>query len=87
MKGEYIMRAILTNLSAGVSEFKKHPIRAMRKAEGECLAILHRNQPVFYCVPAKMYEAMIDALDDMGLAEIVRKRQGEKGIEVNINDL
>ena len=34
-----------------------------------------------------MYEAMIDALEDLNLAEIVRERANEEEIEVNIDDL
>ncbi|MCP0948296.1 type II toxin-antitoxin system Phd/YefM family antitoxin [Klebsiella pneumoniae] len=30
---------------------------------GYPVAIIDRNRPVFYCVPAALYEQMLDALD------------------------
>ncbi|MEG9302549.1 type II toxin-antitoxin system Phd/YefM family antitoxin [Klebsiella pneumoniae] len=31
---------------------------------GYPVAIIDRNRPVFYCVPAALYEQMLDALDE-----------------------
>jgi len=78
---------VLSNLTASITELKKHPMATVKSAEGEPLAILNRNEPVFYCIPAKMYEAMIDVLEDIRLAKIVKERAHEQEIEVNINDL
>ncbi|MBY0500921.1 MAG: type II toxin-antitoxin system Phd/YefM family antitoxin [Alphaproteobacteria bacterium] len=80
-------RLILSNLTASITELKKHPMATVNSAEGEVLAILNRNEPVFYCVPTKIYEAMMDVLEDIQLAQIVRERMNEEEIEVNINDL
>jgi antitoxin StbD len=78
---------ILSNLTASITELKKHPMATVNSAEGEPLAILNRNEPVFYCVPTKMYEAIMDVLEDVQLAETVRERANEEEIEVDINDL
>ena len=78
---------ILSNLSAGISELKKNPMAVIAQAEGAPIAILNRNQPVFYAVPADIYEALLDRLDDLDLIEIVKKRQGQAEIEVSLNDL
>ena len=74
-------------MTASITELKKHPMATIRSAEGEPLAILNRNEPIFYCIPAKMYEAMMDVLEDVQLAEFVRERSNEQAIKVNINDL
>ncbi len=78
---------ILADVSAGISELKKNPMAVMKEANGETVAILNRNQPVFYAVPAHVYEAMIDALEDLELAAIVEERKNDQRVRVNIDDL
>ena len=44
---------ILADTTASVSELKKNPmLRTVAADEGFPVAILNRNEPVFYCVPA-----------------------------------
>ncbi len=45
--------------------------------DGYPVAILNRNQPVFYCVPAELYERMLDALDDQVLVKLVTERSNQ----------
>lgn len=78
---------ILSNMTASITELKKHPMATVNSTHGEPLAILNRNEPVFYCVPAKTYQAMMDILEDIELAKIVRERINEEEIEVDINAL
>ncbi len=62
---------ILSDTSASVSELKKNPMATVNAGEGYPVAILNRNQPAFYCVPAELYERMFDALDDQELVKLV----------------
>ena len=78
---------ILSNFAASISDLKKHPMATVESACGESVAILNRNQPVFYCVPACVYEAMLEALDDIEISKIILARANEKEIEVDIDDL
>ncbi len=78
---------ILSNMVASISELKKQPMATVNNAHGMPLAILNRNEPVFYCISAKTYGAIMEALEDANLAEMVRARTGEKEIEVDISDL
>jgi antitoxin StbD len=78
---------ILADATISVSELKKNPMAAVASAEGFPIAVLNRNQPAFYCVPAKAYEALMDKLEDMELAEIVRQRMDEDSVKVLIDDL
>lgn len=55
---------ILSETTASVSELKKNPMVTVNAGLGYPVAILNRNQPAFYCVPAELYEQMLDALDD-----------------------
>jgi antitoxin StbD len=57
------------------------------QGDGAPVAILNRNQPVFYAVPAEVYEALMDKLEDLELLEIVRSRLAEPEIEVDLDDL
>lgn len=78
---------ILSNMTASITELKKHPMAVMNSTHGEPLAILSHNQPVFYYIPAKTYEKMTDLMEDIDFAQMIEKRAGEKEIEVNIHDL
>ncbi|MBS0185593.1 MAG: type II toxin-antitoxin system Phd/YefM family antitoxin [Proteobacteria bacterium] len=78
---------IYANLTASVSELKKNPMGTVTNSYGEPLAILNRNEPVFYCIPAKTYEYIIEALEDLELKDIIKARSNEKEISVSLNDL
>ena len=78
---------ILADVSAGISELKKNPMSVVEQGEGMPVAILNRNEPVFYAVPAKAYEELIDKLEDIELAQLVKERLGQPTIKVNVNDL
>jgi antitoxin StbD len=78
---------ILADISAGISELKKNPMAIIEQGEGAPIAILNRNEPVFYAVPAAAYEALMDKLEDIELAKIVNERLDQKEIEVSLNEL
>lgn len=65
---------ILCDTTASVSELKKNPMATVRAGNGLPVAILNRNQPVFYCVPAELFEKMLDAFDNQELIKLVTER-------------
>ena len=83
------MQPILASYSASISELKKNPTALLNKADGETLAILNHNLPTAYLVPADVYEQLMDKLEDYELGKIVKERQAEKAlaIEVSLDDL
>lgn len=81
------IRPILADNSTSISELKKNPMAVVDQADGFPVAVLNRNQPAFYCVPADAYEAMMDKLEDIELATLVKERESQPEIEVSINDL
>ncbi len=81
------VRPILADNATSISELKKNPMAVIEQAEGFPVAVLNRNQPAFYCVPADAYELMMDKLEDMELAQIVESRKNQPEIEVSIDDL
>ena len=78
---------ILADAAISISELKKNPRAAIAAAEGSPIAILNRNKPAAYLIPAKEWEAIMDRLEDVELAEIVRARAGQKRIRVRPEDL
>lgn len=78
---------LLASSGISISDLKKNPSAAIAAAEGFPVAILNRNRPAAYLVPAEAWEAILDRLDDIELAEIVRQRAGREEIEVSIDDL
>jgi antitoxin StbD len=78
---------VLAEITASVSELKKDPMGTVAAGDGFPVAILNRNEPAFYCVPAKAFEAMMDRLDDIALNAIADARSGEKVVKIAIDDL
>ncbi|MFK0572993.1 type II toxin-antitoxin system Phd/YefM family antitoxin [Endozoicomonas sp.] len=78
---------ILTDIAASISELKANPMKVVASGEGLPIAVLNRNEPAFYCVPAKAYEAMMELIDDMELLELVKKRADEESVKVSLDDL
>ncbi len=78
---------IYSEVTASISELKKNPMAAVDSGEGFPIAVLNRNKPAFYCVPAEIYEAMLDRLDDQELIAIVKERSAEPSIRVDLNEL
>ncbi|MEJ6782209.1 type II toxin-antitoxin system Phd/YefM family antitoxin [Aminobacter sp. Piv2-1] len=78
---------VLAEVTASVSELKKNPMGTVAAGEGFPVAILNRNEPAFYCVPAKAFEAMMERLEDIELNAMADARKGEKRVRVDLDAL
>jgi antitoxin StbD len=80
---------ILAETTASVSELKKNPMGTVAAGEGFPVAILNRNEPAFYCIPAKAYEALMDRLEDIELNAIAdaREKDGKAPVRVTLDEL
>lgn len=78
---------ILAETSAGVSELKKNPMAVLREGGGGPVAILNRNEPVFYAVPAKIFENICEILEDVELRAIVDARRDQREFKVSLDEL
>ena len=76
---------ILSNTTASINELKKNPMATVNAGNGFPVAILNRNQPAFYCIPAELYERMLDVIDDQELIKLVKKRQYEELVDINLD--
>lgn len=84
-----MIQPILADSGVSISDLKKNPSAVIAAAGGLPVAVLNRNTPQAYLVPAKAWEALMERLDDLELAEIVQARlaEGQEEIEVSIDDL
>ena len=76
---------ILCDVTASVSELKNDPVATASAGGGYPVAIIDRIRPVFYCVPAALYEQMLDALDEKDLVQLITERQNQPLREVDLN--
>lgn len=81
------MRRIEEEIAVSVSDLKKNPTAIIDGAGGHAVAVLDHNRVIAYLVPASTYEAMIDALDDQVLVDLVQMRARERGTPVFLDDL
>ncbi|MFB6349901.1 plasmid stabilization protein [Moraxella sp. ZJ142] len=82
-----MLSVIHSRYISSISDFKKSPMDALNTADGQAVAVLNRNEPAFYCVPAALYEKMLDLIEDYELAQIAEERKNEPTIRVDLNDL
>jgi antitoxin StbD len=78
---------ILAETTASVSELKRNPMGTVAAGKGFPVAILNRNEPAFYCVPAKAFEALLNRLEDAELNAVSDTRAGEAVVKIAIDDL
>jgi antitoxin StbD len=78
---------VLTDIVASISELKANPMKVVASGQGLPIAVLNRNEPAFYCIPAKAYEAMMELIEDIELIQIVKDRLAEESVRVSIDEL
>ncbi len=78
---------ILAETTASISELKKDPMGTVAAGDGAPVAILNRNAPAFYCVPAAAYEAMLERIEDIELNAIADARKDMPEVAVSLDEL
>lgn len=81
------MQRVEARVAVSVSDLKRSPSAVMDDAAGEAVAVLNHNRVMAYMVPASVYEAMLERLDDQALVEIIRSRADETPVRVSLNEL
>ncbi len=69
-----MLDTIFTSKTIGISEFKAKPTKAIEEAGDEAIAVLSNNQTSFYCLSKARYEEIMEILEDIQLAKIVKER-------------
>ncbi|MDN7897042.1 type II toxin-antitoxin system Phd/YefM family antitoxin [Burkholderia cepacia] len=78
---------ILASVTASVSELRRNPMGTVAAGEGFPVAILNHNEPAFYCIPAKTWEAMVERLEDIEDNALVDSRANGNIVKVKLVDL
>ena len=78
---------VLAETTASISELKRNPMGTVAAGDGAAVAILNHNEPAFYCIPAKTYEALLDRLEDLELNAIAEARKDDAVIRVSLDAL
>ncbi|KVH69979.1 plasmid stabilization protein [Burkholderia cepacia] len=78
---------IPASVTASVSELKRNPMGTVAAGEGFPVAILNHNEPAFYCIPAKTWEAMVERLEDIEDNALVDSRANGNIVKVKLVDL
>jgi len=80
---------IYAELTASISDMKRNPQAIIDSANGEPIALLNRNKPTAYIVPAASYMVLMDMAEDIELGWIIEERKAEKAdaIEVRLDEL
>lgn len=80
---------VLAETAVSISELKKNPMATVAAGEEMPVAVLNRNEPAFYCVPAKAYEEQMDLVGDLELNRIADARlaDGQEPVRVSIDDI
>lgn len=76
---------IHSTMTASITELKTNPMATVNSGEGYPVAILNRNQPAFYCIPAALYEQMLEYIDNQELANLVKERSEQTLHDVNLD--
>ena len=72
-----------------ISELKRNPQSLIDNAHGEAIALLNRNKPTAYIIPAETYEWLMELAEDIELGRIIEDRRAEKAdaVEIKIDEL
>ena len=78
---------VLTEIAVSISEHKKNPMATVSAGDGMAVAVLNRNEPAFYCVPAKAYEQLMDLVEDLELDRLTDSRlaDGQEPVRVSLD--
>ncbi|AJG23090.1 MULTISPECIES: type II toxin-antitoxin system Phd/YefM family antitoxin [Cupriavidus] len=82
-----VTRAIYATATVSITDLRRNPGAIIEEAGNEPVAVLNHNRPAAYLVPAQAFEALMDRLEDIELAEIVRQRRGGKSVKVSLDEL
>lgn len=83
----YSMQNVLADVAVSVSELKKNPSAVLKGGHGLPIAVLNHNKVMGYMVPTEVFEAMMERLDDLDLAELIKSREHEVPVSVSLDDL
>ena len=84
-----MLTKIYANYTVSISQLKRNPQALIDNAHGDIIALLNRNRPTAYIVPAETFDRLMELAEDLELGQIIEERKSEKveAVEVGINEL
>ena len=84
-----MLTKIYANYTVSISQLKRNPQALIDDAHGDIIALLNRNRPTAYIVPAETFDWLMEVAEDIELGQIIEERKGEKAeaVEVGIDEL
>lgn len=77
----------MKDICADYSVFKKAPLAAVKSGNGQPIAVCEDGNPLFYCVPARLWEGIMELFEDQELLRIATERLDEESKEVSLDEL
>ena len=72
------MDRIMTELTTTISEFKKNPNAAVKKAKKKPFAVLTNNKPTFYVMSPELFDEIEEILWEIRMTPLIKKRLASK---------
>jgi antitoxin StbD len=84
-----MLTKIYANYTVSISQLKRNPQALIDDAHGDIIALLNRNRPTAYIVPAETFDWLMEVAEDIDLGQIIEERKSEKteAVEVGIDEL
>jgi len=81
------MQTIYANKAVSVTELKRNLASILRQAGNNAVAVLNHNRPEAYLLSAELYERLLEQLEDVQDARLVRDRAQGPFVEVSLDEL
>ncbi len=81
------METIFADKTVSVTELKRNLSSIMEEAGNDPIAILNHNKPEAYLLPALYYEHLLERLEDLEDAKLIRERRNGPFVEVSLDEL
>ncbi len=82
-----LINPIFATATVSITDLRRNPGAIIDNAGDAPIAILNHNRASAYLVSAKLYEAMLERMEDIELAELVRERRGGETVKVVLDDI
>jgi antitoxin StbD len=80
-----VIEEVLASACVSISNLKANPAAVIAEAQERQVAVLNRNKPVAYVISPKVWEAVMDMLDDRALVREAEAALLEEGDDIAVN--
>ena len=81
------MQEIYANKTVSVTELKRNLASVLNQAGNDPVAVLNHNKPEAYLLSAALYESLLERLEDLEDARLVRERADGPFVDVSLDEL